>query len=340
MDVRFLLITASTVLLLAGCRTDPRLQVYIDNMNAEKRLLEDTLFELQHDYDTQLEEVQKLRRELKTLKEGETDSSTPSRGPSSRTPSQRDVFPEIPELKPPVVDPGRRTQPKPAPKPRDLDDEDLQPPRLELGDESDEFSARPLPDDQQVTQLYIHPLVTGNPPADNARDAGGLRVVVEPRNAEQQYVALPGSVSVALLDPVDRSRIARWEFDRQQVELALQRARSGPGIELHLPWRSEPPASGRGLMVVRYRTSEGATVQQDREITIPPPGQLARWTPRADQRPLVRPVSTTDGSHASGPSSGEPTGSAQERTASGSPSADGSGSESRQARLPAWRPHR
>ena len=41
-------------LLLGGCRNDPHTQLYIDNVNAEKRLLEDTLYDLQYDYECKI----------------------------------------------------------------------------------------------------------------------------------------------------------------------------------------------------------------------------------------------------------------------------------------------
>ncbi|MCU0457092.1 MAG: hypothetical protein MUE74_12385, partial [Bacteroidales bacterium] len=69
-------------LLLCGCRTDPHVQVYIDNINAEKRLLEDTLFDLQYDYESNLREMEKLRAELARLRPESASggSATPAPG--------------------------------------------------------------------------------------------------------------------------------------------------------------------------------------------------------------------------------------------------------------------
>jgi hypothetical protein len=333
MNVRFLLMTATSLLLLAGCRTDPHLQIYIDNMNAEKRLLEDTLYDLQFDYETQLEEVTRLRRELRQLKSDSDGPATRSERSTPPAPAGRSLFPEIPELKPPTVDPGRRTdgdRPGPPP-PSDFDDDLLQPPRLELGEETDDLSTAPLPDDRTVTQLYIHPSITGGGLASDSEAEDGLRVIFEPRNADQQFVPLPGRVTVALLDPIDRSRVARWEFDEAQTRLALQRARTGRGIELDLPWRGKPPATSRGQLVVRYRPPGGALVEQSREIVIPPPGRLARWTPRADQRPL-RIMDAGSGSAAPNPNA------LGDDTSSATPAPRGP--EPRQAGVPSWSPHR
>ena len=54
MSVRLLLTAGLATLLLGGCRNDPHMQLYIDNVNAEKRLLEDTLYDLQYDYECKI----------------------------------------------------------------------------------------------------------------------------------------------------------------------------------------------------------------------------------------------------------------------------------------------
>ena len=112
MSVRFLLTAGLATLLLGGCRNDPHMQVYIDNVNAEKRLLEDTLYDLQYDYECKIQEVEKLRSEVTQLKSGATTGGTsrPATGSSrkSDTPSAPGdkMFPDIPDLKPPTVEPG------------------------------------------------------------------------------------------------------------------------------------------------------------------------------------------------------------------------------------------
>ena len=75
MNVRLLLLPAIVVVLLTGCRKDPYMQVYIDNMNAEKRMLEDTLYDLQYDYDSKVAEVEKLRKELEQSQIGRCECS-------------------------------------------------------------------------------------------------------------------------------------------------------------------------------------------------------------------------------------------------------------------------
>lgn len=107
MNVRLLLSAMLWVLLLSGCRRDPYTRIYIENMNAEKRLLEDTLYELQYDYETKVAEVERLRERLEELKSGGAGATeTGNSNERSRGREPRDLFPRIPDLKPPTVESG------------------------------------------------------------------------------------------------------------------------------------------------------------------------------------------------------------------------------------------
>ena len=108
MSVRFLLTAGLTLSLLCGCRRDPRMQVYIENVNAEKRMLEDTLYDLQYDYETKLKEVERLQAEVARLKGTSTGGSATGGAAKVKAPSAPggDLFPDIPELKPPTVEAG------------------------------------------------------------------------------------------------------------------------------------------------------------------------------------------------------------------------------------------
>jgi hypothetical protein len=176
MSVRFLLTAGLTLSLLCGCRRDPRMQVYIENVNAEKRLLEDTLYDLQYDYETKLKEVERLQAEVARLKGTSTGGSATGGAAKVKAPSAPggDLFPDIPELKPPTVESGTpdtekttpgnvKTTPNqgkspPQPSPRELEDmDDLEPPKLELPEEKGTESvapaepAAPAPAEPKVT---------------------------------------------------------------------------------------------------------------------------------------------------------------------------------------------
>jgi hypothetical protein len=169
MSVRFLLTAGLVLLLLCGCRKDPRLQVYIDNVNAEKRMLEDTLYDLQYDYESKSKEVEKLQGELSRLKTNGTGSSATGSPSKVRSPSVSggDMFPNIPDLKPPTIEPGTRaneiTTPdkekvQPKASPRELEGiDELEPPKLELPEEQGDGSAGAESADPKVTPAITPP---------------------------------------------------------------------------------------------------------------------------------------------------------------------------------------
>ena len=78
-------------------------------MNAEKRLLEDTMYDLQYDYDTKVAEVEKLRQELEELRAGGASrlSSPGSSREGTGSGGTRELYPEIPDLSPPTIDQPR-----------------------------------------------------------------------------------------------------------------------------------------------------------------------------------------------------------------------------------------
>jgi hypothetical protein len=187
MSVRSILIVVTCVLLAAGCRRDPRLQVYIDNVNAEKRMLEDTLYDLQYDYECKLREVEQLQSELARVKGTTSDTGAAKSGSSrlkSPAASGNRLFPDLSDLEPPTVDQGTpdtdRQRPKTEsgggakpgterPKPPAQDDvDDLEPPTLELPDEPADSPQPKAADAKQgsaptalnVTQRDVDPALT------------------------------------------------------------------------------------------------------------------------------------------------------------------------------------
>ena len=286
-----------------------------------------------------------MRKELASLKSGGVSSATP---PEKGQP--RNLFPDIPELKPPTIEEGVPSDggaappaksPQQAPSKEEGPD-DLEPPKLDLGGAGDSLSAIPMPSDTHVTELHLDPARTGGLQQDDQPGDDGIQLVFQPRNSQHDFVPQPGRVSVVLLDEESRKRVARWEFTRDDTALALQHARAGEGIELTMPWQESPPTKSNLHLFVRYWLPDGRAVQQDRAITITPSGQLtARWTPRSqpleDSAPSRVDVAekqeaeVTDNSPGTGSSSDD---------WEASRGAAGSGQPVRQARLPQWRPYR
>ena len=73
----------------------------------------------------------------------------------------------------------------------------------------------PKPGDKKVTHLFLNPL-SGGADFDGQPGDDGLRVVIEPRNATDEFVPEAGALSVVLLDPErqgESARVARWDSD-------------------------------------------------------------------------------------------------------------------------------
>ncbi len=194
-------------------------------------MLEDALWELDRDYQNKCDEVEKLRQQLEKL-DGGSGTLVPSSSPRRQEP--RDIFPDPPNLDIESGTPSAPAERSTLPETDDLDD--LEPPKLDLGDGN--LSQAGLPADRQVMQLYLDTARTGGRQRDNQPGDDALAVVFEPRNAEGQFVPLPGTVSIVLLDPDTRQTVADWEYGAEQLKLALQQARAGAASSCCCPGRA------------------------------------------------------------------------------------------------------
>jgi hypothetical protein len=150
------------------------------------------------------------------------------------------------------------------------------------------------PADPQVTHIHLNPLMTGGADFDGQPGDEGLSVVIEPRNAADEFVPAAGAVSIVVLDPEkqgDAARVARWDYTLPATEQKLATATAARGIQLEMPWPASPPANNRLKLYVRYEGPDGRQLQSERDLYITPPGQVAqRWTPRSAERSRPRAI--------------------------------------------------
>jgi hypothetical protein len=313
---RCLLAALALVAALAGC-AGPQVRAHIDSVNAEYRQLEDYVYCLE-------DENAKLHRRLeyeRGIREGAPARPTPRPG-TTDTPSDTD------DLSPPTIEPGTPTapptgssrssvqRPKTLASPAGTNEKlDLGPPLIEMpsaGEQSDpeaealpspatprethpaDPEAIPPPTDMQVTHIFLNPLLTGGADFDRQPGDEGLSIVLEPRNAADEYVPQAGAVSVVVLDPAkegEAARIARWDFTLTATQQKLQSTSAARGIRLEMPWPALAPTANQLKLFVRYETADGRRLQAERDIYITPPGQIAqRWTPRPADRPRTSAV--------------------------------------------------
>jgi hypothetical protein len=297
------------VLAAAGCQGNPQVRRVVDSYNAENRQLEDYIYLLEQDIQVLEQENGQLRRRIEGGGAANgAGSSAPRRGgliPRGGGRNSEQNPPEIegpPEIEMPETLPRTRPEaPRPLNKPAVQDEPDIGPllekpansakkPPAEARPAHAEIpvaeltKSEPEVTDKKVTHIQLSPLHTCGMDFDHAPGDDGVSILIEPRNAANQFVPLAGPVSVVVLDPNkngDDARIARWDFSQEQSAEKLAQGASR-GIHLKLPWPTKPPESARLEVFVRYATPEGQKLQADKEILVALPGQFSqRWTPRA-----------------------------------------------------------
>ena len=303
---------------LAGC-AGPEVRAHIDSVNSEYRQLEDYVYCLEDENAKLQRQLTHTQTNLERVQRGEAPLRP---GAAPRKPADA---PGSGDLSPPEIEPGTPGSPPaakrssvqrpnlPASASDSKDKLDLGPPLIEMPGASensapsnedlptpaiprDDAPAAPEvipqpPTDTKVTHLFLNPLLTGGADFDRQPGDEGLSIVLEPRNAADEYVPQAGAVSIVVLDPAkdgEAARIARWDFTLTATQQKLQTASATKGIHLEMPWPASPPSAGKLQLFVRYETADGRRLQTDREIFITPPGQVAqRWTPRPADRPIT-----------------------------------------------------
>lgn len=293
--------------LVAGCKNDPYLDTHIEMLNAERRALEDQLYDLEFDYERKVRELEEAQSELQALRGGSIEYRSPSR--TTRPPATPSESNESLDLSPPMVSPGVPEEPRVEMPQESGEERQLPPPPIRPS--SARFSPAVLqPDDPRITHLFLDPARTGGSDFDAQPGDDGIAVVLEPRNEADDFVPLSGPLSIVALDYArrdegDAARVARWDLDAKQVNQALRNNGQERGIQLRLRWPQQPPQNSRLLLAVRFTTADGRQLEARRDIFVSPPGQLSqRWTPRSPRSPdgtatesvnVARQPSPTDG---------------------------------------------
>jgi hypothetical protein len=145
---------------------------------------------------------------------------------------------------------------------------------------------------QRVTALAVNPKLTvwrkttGDKPVDE-----GLRVVVEPRNAQGQIVPARGIVAIAVLDPAEEgaaARLARWDFQADQLAEHFQGTSAGGGLHFSLQWPKAVPARDDLLLFVRLTTEEGQQFVAEFALHPTSANSPAAWSEAAAESPNAK----------------------------------------------------
>ena len=269
MNVRNLILGTMLSVLLAGCQHGARNDTYIELMGAQRRALEDRIYDLEFDSEEMTEELKQLQKENQQLRQqldGSGEGSIPG----------LDIDPGNPRIK---IDPGSPID-KPAqegPEPADQDD------NFQLLPAPKDSATNPDRDARSTTvsHIVLNPNHTGITSFDEQNNNDGVVVSLEPRNRNDQYVNQSGSISIVVLDPAQTgqsARIARWDITHGDVQKILATPSESTGITLELAWPGEPPKSSDLLLFVRYETADGRKFETHTRITSKPTGITSQKT--------------------------------------------------------------
>lgn len=259
MNMRFSIVLALACLLPVGCRMDPRMDAYIQELHAEHRMLEDDINNMQYEYEAQLE---KLRSENARLGGNAGNNSSGDEGPNIMQP---DINPGIPEINPGTPDSQKSILPTP---------------KSDGGEGANLGSP-----DSHITHIVLNPRLSGGHDFDGKPGDDGVFIVLQPRNADDLFVPQAGSLSIVVLDPLkdgEAARVARWELDADDVKYRIRTTEgTTSGIHLKLPWSDDPPENTHLHVFLRYQTQDLRKLEADGELVVGLPGQFShRWTPR------------------------------------------------------------
>jgi hypothetical protein len=313
------------IVLVSGCATGPYVNSHIETVNTEYRQLEDYVYKLEEENARLCQELEALKGTGGTIKSPSSaptrvnpfrrpSTTTPPRTRGDAAPSEDSPIIELPSPTPSSSSPGTRSttnRPSLAPSeptaPADTPPS-IEPPRLQLEipepktDEllpvppatrdinipkaSDPIS--PKPTNKKVTHLFLNPTLTGAADFDGRPGDDGLRIVLQPRNSENEFVREAGPLSVVLLDPErqgEAARIARWDFDQSNSRQLLA-ASDGRGIKLEVPWPAAAPHANHLKLFVRYETADGRKLTADKDIYLNAQASAVSggWTPRSTER--------------------------------------------------------
>jgi hypothetical protein len=266
-------------LLQIGCRQNPYIDASIELMNAERRGLEDRLYDLEYEHETTIKELEAMRRENSQLRGRLGPSGAeppPPRGSgSAASPSDREDAIDDTDLIPPeIFVPPAMNGPQRAP-------QNASPPA--------DPSAKIGPRDKEITHVALARRSLSGVDFDARPGDDGLSIVVEPRNAADEIVAAPGPITVVVLDYAyqgqqsSKAQVARWDLAQSDVERFLEESPPDEGIQLHLFWPEHAPEHERLRVHVRYHTADGRRLESQEDVRVQlAPRLTQRWTPRSE----------------------------------------------------------
>lgn len=186
--------------------------------------------------------------------------------------------------------------------------------------------------DQRVVELAFHPLLCRSVNFDDDEHEDGIFLVLQPRNRAGQFVPVPASLTIEVVDrsrETEKSQIGYWRYSASEVKDKIQPIGSQQGIHLTLPWNGPNPKADRITVRATYLFENGRQIAGNKELFISGPGRLKTvWAPRASSQhvsDLTSPIFGSQPSNTDPQSSAVVTASAEGQMEQSRPAAYASG---------------
>ncbi len=302
----------------SGCANMYKQRVNQQLWERELRLQEDCIYRLRWQLEDTHQRLEEANQRLATAnketdvlrdRSGGPDLNVPPSlmGPSGASGSGRGS--DAPKLPPapgsPLVEPGQEFTPGTPPPPNPAGKSGASGAPLELRgpkvSPAGFTEANPLrlseklDPDVEVERIILNADQTGQLKPVGKSGVDRLNVVIEQRDADDKRVLAPGDVSIVVVDPAldgAEARIARWNFESDEVAKHVRRNRDGGSLQFELPWPT-PPAHSDLRLFVRFTSYDGRRL----EANLPIEAQLAGGNPSSqDWRKSARSADPDDAS--------------------------------------------
>ena len=125
----------------------------------------------------------------------------------------------------------------------------------------------------RVNRLAINTWMTGGQNTDDSPGDDELVVLVQPRDADNEPVKLPGTLELRLSDPAapeGSDPLGSWKFAPDECRQRWLNSMLSRGFLFRLPWQT-PPTRDRLLLHARFDTTDGRRFDADALIHVRPP---------------------------------------------------------------------
>ena len=280
MNVRYLILAVLIAVLCSGCHRQARNDTYVELMGAQRRALEDRIYDLQFEMEDLTAELEKIQMENQQLKQQlNGPDGNLQINPGNDSPRNQDTLPGLPRIK---IDPGTPAE-KPAADdpPANDNDQDFELLPAPRGDST----FQPASENGPLSHIVLDPEKTSMTGFDGRSTNDGVMLSMQTRDQQDRYVEQPGAMSIVVLDPLQTgqaARVARWDITQADVQRMLTSTTGTPGIRLELEWPDNPPRNPELMLFVRYETADGRKFETHTRITHKASGDSPQERPALD----------------------------------------------------------